>query len=114
MTPRVLRIGWWAAGTEVALLGLGLILFVPANLALRRSSQDKAVFGNVRQLSAAADQYFLENRVTTVSYTDLVGPTNYLRTVNPIVAETYPAHFTQGVIISVTGVAGQRTITYAP
>ena len=68
----------------------------------------------IRQLAAAADQYFLENGVSTVAYRDLVGATNYVKAVQTVAGETYPAHYTQGGIITVTGVAGARTITYAP
>ena len=81
---------------------------------VRRSSQDKAVLCPVRQLAAAADQYYLENGVSTVDYASLVGATNYIKAVNPIAGETYPSAYTRGVTITVTGVAGARTITYAP
>lgn len=81
---------------------------------VRISSEDKAVYCVVRQLSAAADQYFLENGVTSVTYAQLVGPTNYVKAVNTVAGETYPAVYRQGGTITVTGVAGARTITYAP
>ncbi|MEI6106770.1 MAG: hypothetical protein WCR49_07105, partial [Opitutae bacterium] len=67
-----------------------------------------------RQLSAASDQYFLENGVSTVLSTNLVGATNYVKAVNTVAGETYPTGYTQGITISITGVAGARTITYAP
>ncbi|MEI6107915.1 MAG: hypothetical protein WCR49_13000, partial [Opitutae bacterium] len=67
-----------------------------------------------RQLSAASDQYFLENGVSTVLSTNLVGATNYVKAVNTVAGETYPDGYTQGITISITGVAGARTITYAP
>jgi hypothetical protein len=75
---------------------------------------DKPVLNNARQLSAAADQYYLENGMSTVSIGDLVGPTNYVREINLVANETYPAAFTQGVTITIVGVAGVRTITYSP
>ena len=81
---------------------------------VRQSSQDKAVLNNARQLSAAADQYFLENGVSTVASDGLIGATNYVKAVNTVAGETYPANFTQGITITIAGVAGARTVTYAP
>ena len=81
---------------------------------MRQSSQDKAVLNNARQLSAAADQFFLENGVTTAASISLVGATNYVKAVNTVASETYPTGYTQGVTITISGVAGSRTITYAP
>ena len=34
--------------------------------------------------------------------------------VNTVAGETYPAAYTQGVTITISGVAGARTVTYAP
>lgn len=41
---------------------------------VRDSSLQKAIMNNLRQLSAAADMYFLTNGVSEVKYSDLVGP----------------------------------------
>ncbi|MEI6987645.1 MAG: response regulator, partial [Rhodospirillaceae bacterium] len=68
----------------------------------------------VGQLAAAADQYFLENGKRSVALSHLVGPKAYVKALNVVNGEAYPTHFTQGVTITVTGVAGARTITYAP
>jgi len=107
------------AGREILLI-VGLILGVLAALAysafqkVRQSSQDKAVLCPIRQLSAAADQYYLEYGVSVVDYAQLVGPANYVKAVNTVAGETYPTSFTQGVTITIDGVAGLRTITYSP
>ena len=98
----------------VVIIGLLAAMAIPAFQKVRTSSQDKAVLNNARQLAAAADQYFLENGVSLVSQGSLVGATNYVKALNLVANETYPAAFTQGVTISVLGIAGQRTITYAP
>jgi type IV pilus assembly protein PilA len=87
---------------------------LPAFQKVRTSSQDKAVLNNARLLAAAADTYFLEKGVSTVTQGNLVGPTNFVKALNPVANETYPAHYTQGVTITVSGIAGARTITYAP
>ena len=98
----------------VVIIGLLAAMAIPAFQKVRQSSQDKAVLNNARQLAAAADQYFLENGVSTVTISSLVGSTNYVKALNLVANETYPGAFTQGVTITIDGVAAQRTITYAP
>ena len=98
----------------VVIIGLLAAMAIPAFQKVRQSSQDKAVLNNARQLSAGADQYFLENGVSSVASADLVGPDKYVKAVNTVAGEGYPTAFTQGVTITITNVAGARTITYAP
>ena len=98
----------------VVIIGLLAAMAIPAFQKVRQSSQDKTVINNARQLSAAADQYFLENGVSTVSYGLLVGSDKYVKNIQLVANETYPTAYTQGITISVTGVAGARTVTYAP
>lgn len=98
----------------VVIIGMLAAMAIPGFQKVRNASQDKAVLNNARQLSAGADQYYLENGVTTVDLVNLVGPTNYVKALNTTANETYPAAFTQGVAITVNGIAGQRTITYGP
>jgi len=98
----------------VVIIGLLAAMAIPAFQKVRTSSQDKAVMNNARQLAAAADQYFLENGVSSVSQGSLVGATNYVKSLNLVASETYPGGYTQGQAVTILGIAGQRTITYAP
>jgi type IV pilus assembly protein PilA len=98
----------------VVIIGLLAAMAIPAFQKVRQSSQDKAVLNNARQLSAAADQYFLENGVSTAAQSSLVGAANYVKSLNLVANETYPTNYTQGITITIAGVAGVRTITYAP
>lgn len=98
----------------VVILGLLISLALPAFQKIRQSSQDKAVLNNARQLSSAADQYFLEQGVTTTNLSMLLGPTNYVKSLSVIAGETYPLVFQSGNAITITGVAGLRTITFTP
>lgn len=98
----------------VVIIGLLAAMAIPAFQKVRTASQDKAVLNNMRQIAAAADQYYLENGVTTVALTNLTGPTNYVKSLSTVAFENYPANFTQGVTITVTNVANSRTLTYAP
>jgi hypothetical protein len=69
-------------------------LFTSGFNKVRDNSRDKAVLCNLRQLSAAADQYFLENNVTVVkNYEDLVGATQYIKQINVINGEDYRGNF---------------------
>ena len=96
----------------VVIIGLLAAMAIPGFQKVRLASQDKAVVNNARQLAAAADQYMMENGVGYVSYNQLVGATNYVKSINLAAGETYPANYTQGVSITILGIAGARTITY--
>ena len=98
----------------VVIIGLLAAMAIPAFQKVRSSSQDKAILNNARQLSAAADQYFLENGVSTVAQANLIGASNYVKALNLVANETYPANYTQGITITIGGIAGVRTVTYAP
>ena len=98
----------------VVIIGLLAAMAIPAFQKVRQASQDKAVLNNARQLSAAADQYYLEYGGSSVSVDSLVGSTNYVKALNTVASETYPGVYTQGVTITITGVASLRTITYSP
>ena len=62
---------------------------IPAFQKVRASSQEKTVLNNLRQLAAAADQYYLENGVSSVLYDDIVGPGKYIRRLQPVAGEDY-------------------------
>ena len=98
----------------VVIIGLLASMAIPAFQKVRTNSQDKAVLNNARQLSAASDQYYLENGVTSVVISQLIGPTTYIKALNSVANETYPVGFTQGQTLTIQSVAGSRTITYAP
>jgi type IV pilus assembly protein PilA len=98
----------------VVIIGLLAAMAIPAFQKVRVASQDKAVLNNARQMAAAADQYFLEFGATFAGSSSLIGPTNYVKALNTVANESYPGAYTQGITITITGVASARTITYAP
>lgn len=98
----------------VVLIGLLATLALPAFQRIRAASQDKAVLNNARQLSSAADSYYLESGSNYAPSTNLIGATRYVKLLSTVANETYPDNFTQGITLTVTGVAGARTITYTP
>src|SRR5471032_2104829 len=88
----------------VVIIGLLAAMAIPAFQKVRTNSQDKAVLNNARQLSGASDQYYLENGVSSVILSDLIGPTSYIKALNSVALENYPAGFTQGQTITITSV----------
>jgi len=77
---------------------------------------DKAVTGNLRQVMAGADQYFLEYGVSSVARDTIVGTNSsqYVKLFQPVDGETYSAVIIQGAAVTASGVSGARTITYGP
>jgi type IV pilus assembly protein PilA len=94
----------------VVIIGLLAAMALPAFNKVRNASRTKAITNNLRQLAGAADQYFLENGVSTVNSVDLVGSTNYVKTFTTVAQEAYPAALTQGSTYTVTFTGG--TVTY--
>src|SRR5688500_639882 len=97
----------------VVIIGLLAAMAIPAFQKVRASSQDKAVLNNARQLSGAADQYYLEYGVSTVAIADLIGVQSYVKNLQTAAQEAYPLTYTQGVTSTVGNVGGARTVTYA-
>ena len=56
---------------------------------VKRSSMEKTILNNLRQLAAAADQFFLEHGVDKVKFEQLVGPDKYIKQLTPIDGEDY-------------------------
>jgi type IV pilus assembly protein PilA len=98
----------------VVIIGLLAAMAIPAFQKVRTASQDKAVLNNARQLSAAADQYFLEAGASYAPSVKLVGATNYVKAIQTVASESYPLNYTQAITITILGVANARTITYSP
>ena len=96
------------------IIGLLAAMAIPAFQKVRANSQDKAVTNNLRQLSSAADQYYLETGNTTVNSSELVGTntTQYIKVIQTVANEVY-TNLTQGSALTATGVSRQRTITYS-
>jgi type IV pilus assembly protein PilA len=98
----------------VVIIGLLAAMAIPAFQKVRIASQDKAVLNNARQMSGAADQYYLEAGASWAVTTSLIGATNYVKNLSTVAKENYPTAYTQGNTITISNVGNSRTITYAP
>ena len=87
----------------VVIIGLLAAMAIPAFKKVRDNSQTKAITNNLRQLASAADQYFLENGVTSVTSAALVGTSSYIKAVDQVAGETYPSPIEQGTPITASG-----------
>jgi type IV pilus assembly protein PilA len=98
----------------VAAVGLMAAMAIPAFQKVRAESQHKAVLNNLRQLSAAADQYYLENGKSEATLADLVGPDKYIKALVPVAGEDYSAVvLKQGATMRVR-LSDGRVISYRP
>ena len=76
----------------VVIIGLLAAMAVPAFQKVRATSQEKTILNNLRQLASGADQYFLEEGVTTVTNALLVGSGSafYVKPFSQVANEVYP------------------------
>lgn len=95
-------------------VGLLAAMAIPAFQKVRMSSQETAVLNNLRQLSAAADQFYLERGVRAALYADLVGLDRYIPEIRPVMGENYrQLRFAQGQPLQIRLPNG-KTIQYPP
>ena len=78
----------------VVIIGLLAAMAIPAFQKVRTTSQEKTITNNLRQLASAADQYFLEEGLTTVTSAELVGSDKYVKAIDQVAGETYPSPIT--------------------
>jgi type IV pilus assembly protein PilA len=94
-------------------IGLMASMAIPAFEKVRSSSLEKAVINNLRQLSAAAEQYYLETGTTSATYDDLVGPTKYIREITSVGGENYRTLvFKSGRPLQLSVPKLKKTVTY--
>jgi type IV pilus assembly protein PilA len=80
----------------------------------QRAKIHRAIMNNLRQFSAAADQFMLETGKAQASYDDLVGPAKYIKQLEPKAGEDYRGLvLMRGKSVSVTTADGV-TLTYKP
>jgi type IV pilus assembly protein PilA len=79
-------------------LGLMAAMAIPAYQKVQQASREKEMMGNLHTLYDAAEQYYLINGASTVTYDQLVGPGKLVGGLYPVEGEAYSdIVFTKGV-----------------
>ncbi len=73
----------------VVIIGLLAAMAIPAFQKVRQTSQVKTITNNLRQFASAAQQYMLDEGVSSVVYTDLVGAGKHISTIKVVNGESY-------------------------
>jgi type IV pilus assembly protein PilA len=77
----------------VVIIALLAAMAIPAFQKVRKTSQQNTVMNNLRQVNAAAQQYFMEDKsgATTVVGSQLIGTetTKWIKNIQPVVDESY-------------------------
>lgn len=109
--------------TDSILMVIGLVIAVILLAAVwremkksRASGEDKMVASNLRQLVQGAEQYFTEHNVSSVEFSALAGTnrSQFVKSIYTVAQETYSAVLWQSTAVTASGIAGARTVTYAP
>ena len=78
----------------VVIIGLLAAMAIPAFNKVRQTSQDKTITNNLRQIASAADQYFIEEGMTSAAISDIIGTDLYVKAMPQAVAgEAYSTLF---------------------
>lgn len=89
----------------VVIIGLLAAMAIPAFQKVRETSQEKTITNNLRQLASGGDQYFLEEGLTTVTSSELLGSDEYVKSVDQVADETY----TSPITTALTALIGSGT-----
>ena len=73
----------------VVIIGLLAAMAIPAFNKVRQTSQDKAVLNNLRQFASAAQQYMLDDGVSQVGLSNILGPGLHMTGLSSVADETY-------------------------
>ena len=98
----------------VVIIGLLAAMAIPAFQSVRESSLKSTLDNDARQLSAAANQFFMENDASSVTIAQLVGPGLYIESLSRGVKATGPltSSATDTFTLSHTNYKSDATVTY--
>ena len=97
----------------VVIIGLLAAMAIPAFQKVRETSQKKTMLNNLRQLASGADQYFLEEGLSTVTSAELVGSDQYVKSVEQVADETYTGVITTSLeALNAIGTDVSATISF--
>ena len=96
----------------VVIIGLLAALAIPAFTTVRERTIKSTLDNDARQLASAANQYFLEQNVSTVDYEDLVGDGLYLESLSKGVNEPESLSADGTFVLSHPNYNGGDDVTY--
>lgn len=98
----------------VVIIGLLAAMAIPAFNKVRQSSRESAVTNNLRQIANAADQYMLQEGVTSASYSQIVGTSTdkYIKSIAPVAGEDYTGITVSQDDTAITVSSSAITVTY--
>lgn len=96
----------------VVIIGLLAAMAIPAFQKVRATSQEKAVLNNLRQFASAAQQHMLQEGDNLVEYTEIVGATLYLNTIEQVADEVYTGLTVGTTTTQLTLLVNGNTVTY--
>ena len=73
----------------VAIIGMLTVMAVPTLQKTRVRSQDNAVRNNLRQFASAGAQYMLDEGLSVVGYSQIVGQSGHLHVLEQVAGEDY-------------------------
>lgn len=98
------------------IIGLLATMALPMWMKIRAASQEKIIINNLRQLSSAAQQYYMEHGVSTAGQADLVGTDKYVKVIATVAGENYPLTYNQtdtAIVATGSAVPGKPDISFA-
>lgn len=99
----------------VVIIGLLAAMAIPAFNKVRQASRQKAITNNLRQMSAAAQQYMLEFGASQVAFSDIVGTTGtnfYIKSINTVAGEDYQQVTVHNTDTQISITSNLITVTY--
>lgn len=95
----------------VVIIGLLAAMAIPQFKKVRENSQQKTILKNLRQIASVGQQYLLEEGVTSVNYSTLVG--TYFPAIQTVAGENYTGlSVTNAGTLAVSISSGQIIYTY--
>ncbi|CAA6676359.1 MULTISPECIES: DUF4190 domain-containing protein [unclassified Lentimonas] len=82
------------------------LMAIPAFNKVRESAQEKIILINAQQIASAAEQYYIDNGVTTVTLETLHAE-DYVFDIQPVADETYPSVLTEGEPVVIVRESGE-------
>lgn len=95
----------------IVIIGLLAAIAIPVISAFGNRAKERMILQNLRLLSDAAQIYFMESMANEARFTDLVGEGRFIRNLEPVAGEEYPATilYEDTIIVATGSIIGDIT-----